>query len=593
MLLSSDLDSLVPKETKVFTQRLPNVLYLSLTDHLENLTKLSFPWSCTLASFQGWLHSFVAHQMHHCFQIQEILVIIFEFVVSNVENNKATLDRQSIVALLKTCRTFNGPAVQILWRELYTPVPLLLTMPDDLLELEKIDKEKYSYFGRPRTLTFKRDVVPSDWERFDVYAPFVKKLGVMGRNERLLVSYTVVDDNVCRALEQRKSVLLPALTSITSATNDLAYIGLFLTPLVLRLKLTMRSRQLELLTSLAADIPFRAPMLKILHLTESHTWKEEEITLFGPALHQLLANLDLEELDCEWFPLPGETAQVLFGMPSLRVVNIRRALPGLVQDLQSNPLKQPQLTEFKLSTDVLGSDGLAELVPLLLPSKLIVFSVTSSITISISAEENITDFILAIAAHCSPTTFTDLTFEPNPKGGQQDQVPELGPTAVTFAMLRPLLPFCNLRELRLNAQPLDFADDEVKQMAMAWPRLEGLYFDTSYGHPSPRPSLKSLLWLAAYCKRLVSLEFEFSEFPGDSGEASPEEMALAVDHNLKFLSVGASMIENPARVAGFLNCVFPNLALLMSTDLRPIDGQDLHPNNERWKEVQAQIQRVD
>ncbi|KDR76894.1 hypothetical protein GALMADRAFT_418285 [Galerina marginata CBS 339.88] len=520
--------------------------------------------------------------MHHCFQIQEILMIIFEFVIS-VPDSEPSVDRRSIVALLKTCRTFNGPAVQILWRELYSPVPLLLTMPDDLLELKPISKKGLGYYslGEPRTLAFKRNVVPSDWERFDIYAPFVKQLGVMGQNEWPLVNYTVADDTVYRALEQRKSLLFPALVSIASVTKNVAEIALFLTPLVRRLQFTMRSRQLKLLTCLAVDIPLRAPRLKALHLTEGYTWNAEEIALFAPALHQLLANLDLEEFNCEWFPLESGMVQSLFGMPSLRIVKIRRGLPGLLQDLQSHPLKQPHLTEFKLSSNVLGRDGLSELVPLLLPSMLAVFSVTSSITISTA--KNITDFILAIAAHCSPAALTALTLEPNAKGGQQGQYS--GPSAVTFAMLRPLLPFCNLRELNLDAQPLDVADDEVKRMAMAWPHLEGLYFDTSSGHPKPRPSLKSLLWFAVYCKRLVSLKFELSENLGDSGEALPEEMALAVDHNLRYLNVGASIIENPARVAGFLNCVFPSLSLLLWSSINEQDQR----NNDPWKEVQAQI----
>ena len=73
--------------------------------------------------------------MHHCLHIEEILATIFEFVLYDVGTRK-TYDKRSVLALVKTCRTFNMPALQVLWTNLCSPVPLLLTMPDDLWKME-------------------------------------------------------------------------------------------------------------------------------------------------------------------------------------------------------------------------------------------------------------------------------------------------------------------------------------------------------------------------------------------------------------------------------------------------------------------------
>lgn len=88
--------------------------------------------------------------MHHCLYIEDIVASIFEFVLYDVcsRYRKGSYDKRSILALVKTCRTFSVPALQVLWKNLFSPVPLLLTMPDDLWEVEEADN---AYFA-PRTL---------------------------------------------------------------------------------------------------------------------------------------------------------------------------------------------------------------------------------------------------------------------------------------------------------------------------------------------------------------------------------------------------------------------------------------------------------
>jgi len=75
--------------------------------------------------------------MHYCLHIEEILASIFEFVHCNVPS--LSHDKRSVLALVKTCRTFSLPARRVLWKNLSSPIPLLLTMPRDLWHVEEAD----------------------------------------------------------------------------------------------------------------------------------------------------------------------------------------------------------------------------------------------------------------------------------------------------------------------------------------------------------------------------------------------------------------------------------------------------------------------
>ncbi|KAF8961417.1 hypothetical protein BDZ97DRAFT_1211068 [Flammula alnicola] len=519
--------------------------------------------------------------MHHCLQIPEILVSIFELVLNDTWNRKPVLDRQSVLALVKTCRTFNGPALQLLWRNLYTPVPLLLTMTEDLLEVEKEDEN--SYFT-PRTLTFKRDVEANDWERFDFYAPFVKHMGSIERNERSSTNFIVIDDRVCRELELRNRVLLPDLQTMVASSNDLPLTSLLLTPRVHQLQLNMHPSHIMSLSPLTIEIPLRTPLLKSLHLSQSTTWKPPHMALFMDPLFELLNNLDLEEFECDWLPLSDEMTQSLIKMPSLRAMTISKEIPALARILRDDLIKEPRIKVFRVWPHDLGPSYLADILISLRPSQLQEFRIQSQGNMSAHCNSaQLNDLILAISRCCSSIHFTHLSLEGLP------WLPSINRgrlAVVTYPMLQPLFRFSNLRNLSLWASPFDLTDAEVKEMAMAWPHLEELYFETTYDtlYPEPRrTTLRCLLWMAIYCRALISLTFPFT----GTSSFSDEELALAAGHRLSFLTVGHSVISNPEEVSSFLNTVFPTLSLLMWNDL---GGDDA--NNERWGEVQAQIQQI-
>ena len=65
--------------------------------------------------------------MHPALEIEEVLRYILEFLYGNPHEP----DRQSIVNLAITCRTFLRPSLEILWFDLPSLGPLIMCLPED------------------------------------------------------------------------------------------------------------------------------------------------------------------------------------------------------------------------------------------------------------------------------------------------------------------------------------------------------------------------------------------------------------------------------------------------------------------------------
>ncbi|KAJ6563244.1 hypothetical protein B0H10DRAFT_1119642 [Mycena sp. CBHHK59/15] len=102
--------------------------------------------------------------MHRSLQIREILEMMFSHL-SPVDLPGA--DSHDLTSLARTCTTFLGPALDLLWREQFTIVNILKCIPDDLLDIEHPAGEKPKvYLLRP--------IVETDWERARMYTHRVK-----------------------------------------------------------------------------------------------------------------------------------------------------------------------------------------------------------------------------------------------------------------------------------------------------------------------------------------------------------------------------------------------------------------------------------
>lgn len=60
--------------------------------------------------------------MHHCLYISEVLGRIFKFVHIGIQLYQGHEEGKKTLAFLaRTCHLFSSPALDVLWRDLYSP----------------------------------------------------------------------------------------------------------------------------------------------------------------------------------------------------------------------------------------------------------------------------------------------------------------------------------------------------------------------------------------------------------------------------------------------------------------------------------------
>lgn len=404
----------------------------------------------------------------------------------------------------------------------------------------------------------------------------MEQLGVVDRRDKSPVDGIVIDQWVQRDLENRGTVLLPNLRSIFASSKDLLHTYLFLSPKVTHLQLMMHPRHMNQLIALTVNIPEKSPDVKVLRLSQSAGWDEADRNDYYHILGYLLADLQLEELHCDWIPLSRDMTRDLLAMPTLKVLNIYRELRGLKADLEAQPPTTTRLEQLYLTIDRINIHLLSQIIPLLLPSKLKVFSVISKFGTPVA--EEVSDLFSSIGRHCMAEHLTDLILDHTSLSAMVS-MPRAG--SIRFDALKPLLPLSNLRVVSLTSYSIDMTDDDTNELAKSWPHLEKLEFYTGRSFDKVRTTLKSLLHFAAFCPKLDDLTFRFEE-DEDIKKVPVDEVEAAEGHSLRFLSVGYSIIKEPTSVADFLNFVFPMLSNL-----------SVHPDNsasEQWDEVQETFQ---
>ncbi|KAF4613195.1 hypothetical protein D9613_010880 [Agrocybe pediades] len=339
----------------------------------------------------------------------------------------------------------------------------------------------------------------------------------------------------------------------------------------------MHPRYMSDLVALARDISLRSPNLRVLRLSESSGWDQADRNFFAVFLRSFFSDLQLEEFHCDWFPLTGSMTQDLLAMPALKVLNINQELLPLLSNLQKHPLAKPTLERLHLSVNQADVHCLAQIVPLLLPSKLKVLDVISKS--AIPSPEEVSELLSSIGRCCTPDHLMELTLDHISL--LTTATPTSNAVDITFDDVRPILRLNNLRVVSLTSYSVQLTDGDTKVLAMAWPHLETLHFDTKRMADDVHTTLKSILYLAKYCKNLHDLSFRFADH-GDIVQVAVEEVEAVAGHSLLYLSVGHSTIEDPTSVLDFLNFVFPGLKHL-----------SVHPGNatcENWNIVQGMFQ---
>ena len=76
--------------------------------------------------------------VHRCLLVPELFGLVCGVLMHDYKTGP--IQRSATLAsLARTCRAFEGPALDVLWREIEGLRPLLCTMPSDLFEMKAKD----------------------------------------------------------------------------------------------------------------------------------------------------------------------------------------------------------------------------------------------------------------------------------------------------------------------------------------------------------------------------------------------------------------------------------------------------------------------
>ncbi|KAH7918611.1 hypothetical protein BV22DRAFT_1041640 [Leucogyrophana mollusca] len=107
---------------------------------------------------------------------QDIIFYILDNVHIKHKPGASYTEQPDLASLARTCRALRDPALNVLWRTQNSLVPLVSTLPEGAWEIREDTSDVWS--GDLEFIFLTRPLLPSDWERFFIYAPRVKHLFV-------------------------------------------------------------------------------------------------------------------------------------------------------------------------------------------------------------------------------------------------------------------------------------------------------------------------------------------------------------------------------------------------------------------------------
>jgi hypothetical protein len=158
--------------------------------------------------------------------------------------------------------------------------------------------------------------------------------------------------------------------------------------------------------------------------------------------------------------------------------------------------------------------------------------------------------LLSMVSQRWPTSLTSVTIV---HIGQWDDV------TLTVSVLLPLLGLSNLERLRVDNFVLSVVDEDIRQLAMAWPKLKSLHLPFENDDTAPKPSFAGIYTLAQYCPGLIYLHIPLSTgFIPALSEYKPKvhqlRSLLIGGHNSGVLGLSESLL-----IARHFDRLFPHL----------------------------------
>ena len=265
------------------------------------------------------------------------------------------------------------------------------------------------------------------------------------------------------------------------------------------------------------------------------------------AVSELVCKMvDIESLSVSGLTTPAVTRIATYS--KLRHLELRAFKADNILMLSESSF--PELSELTLTTTE-DATRLGEFIAIIRPKKLRKLSM-ALLRGSCPSEEWEVCF-QPVARYCSGT-LEILCIEQGGIGSRD--IHNMEPEA-----FEPLFALRQLTELSVTCGCLGLDNDDLKQMALFWPRLQKLSIEPDLGSRSD-PSditLDGLVPLLEHCPDLCALSLVLDASFVTMPHPPTRPGGGVSNHKIVAITVGLSDIEDPVLVAAFLSDILPNL----------------------------------
>ncbi|KAG2069548.1 hypothetical protein BDR04DRAFT_1156577 [Suillus decipiens] len=452
--------------------------------------------------------------------------------------------RESLLALALTCKSFAGPALDLLWRHLGGLDPLIKCLPQSLWEQDG------------KKLEFQRTMTLDDWSIFCKYNHRVRSL--FNQCHKEYSKDTICSTDIWRALNHPpfSLPLLPNLTSLTwTETSDetFHYIQLFVTPKLTMLNisvsyysLTFSPAEQSILSSIAKSCP------SISYLDLDFGQDRDESTELVENTATLLQSWS-QLISSKTGTVSEAAITYLSNLPSLRVLKF--TLPSTVISVDTQKLLgRPAFCALQeLDISCKNMEFLdAFLKQLAITPKVLSFTITHGV----GSARALPALISRLCNLCADNLLQQVQLSITDRPANIN-------TSIEAASFQPLFAFRDLRKFNFTMYGhcvTRMDDAALLEMAKAWPLLEDLAIPgyPGLGHQVSPHAFVSLL---SHCPRLVSVAIPIDWTTIDYGDIPRDIPYHGFSHNAvsKLVFRYRSELDNPISVAAFISAIAPNV----------------------------------
>ncbi|KAJ7466160.1 hypothetical protein B0H11DRAFT_59099 [Mycena galericulata] len=504
--------------------------------------------------------------MHQSLRIPEI--------VSMICDESDTL--QTLAALARTCKTFQNPALDLLWSSQTTFMNVLKCMPGEIWHWQDDPGPEEG------TIVLTRPVLPGHWDRPLFYSRRVKFFTF--NTSHNYPDTPAVYETLRTCLPP--GPLFPNIESVEWESSNVvlfSHFRLFVGPRLTRLSLgdCQSIGHLSSLPSLAAE----CPLLRDFSLTCSKglSGRRESVSFLVRGLN----HLQILYVPC----LDAAALQHLAQLPNFYCLVL--ADQSLLGSSSTLPAPSEELSPIldELDTTVTDISAVSQvLVALRHP-------VLSRLYVQFprnTPANTIAECYKTVAANCDQDSLEALSIDvENPLTNMPASPVLVDP--VRSQTLLPLFMFGHLTRVTLSAPVgFDLDDTAAADVARAWPRITYLTLGAIHSmHVPSRMTLCALLSFAKFCPCLCHLQLQLDATVVPQWDAQKSDKKRPRQKTLTSLDVLGSPVGPPLAVAAFLSSIFSNLRSLNTGYVPRRTGEDppfVHSaRRQKWKDAEAAL----